>query len=121
MADYDKPLPRPELPDLPSRFGTRRDPEMQVPYTDRPPHKSLAQPATFSQASNPELRGRIESHAAPGINSLTAVGDCLTPGLVSEAVFSAHEAARGLDALDVSDLPFRVEQVPASFEPAPHR
>ena len=65
-----------------------------------------------------DLREHRESGEASAIKSLTAVGDCLTPGLVSEAVFSAHEAAHNLDASDISDLPFRVEQVPVSFEPA---
>ena len=47
------------------------------------------------------------------IRSLTAVGDCRVPGLISEAVFSGHLAARSLDEADPGDLPFRVEQVPA--------
>lgn len=64
-----------------------------------------------------DLRKRCESGEATGIKSLTPVGDCLTPGLLSEAVFSGHKAARDLDAADISDLPFRVEQVPVSFEP----
>jgi dimethylamine/trimethylamine dehydrogenase len=49
--------------------------------------------------------------------SITTVGDCRTPGLIAEAVFSGHSAARNLDAEDDGGLPFRVEQVPASFEP----
>ena len=46
-----------------------------------------------------------------------AIGDCHAPGLLSEAVFSGHEAARLLDGPDVTDLPFRIEQVPASWDP----
>jgi len=49
--------------------------------------------------------------------TLTAIGDCHTPRLLSEAVFSGHEAGRGLDGPDTTDLPFRVEQVPADFDP----
>ena len=64
-----------------------------------------------------ELKALEESGDAPGVKSLAAVGDCLTPGLVAEAVFSAHRAAFELDGPDVTDLPFRVEQVPAGFEP----
>ena len=55
---------------------------------------------------------------AAGIRSLRAIGDCHAPGLLSEAVFSGHEAARLLDGPDVTDLPFRIEQVPASWDPA---
>jgi dimethylamine/trimethylamine dehydrogenase len=55
--------------------------------------------------------------AAAGIRTLVAVGDCRAPGLLSEAVFAGHEAARALDGPDVSELPFRIEQVPASFVP----
>jgi dimethylamine/trimethylamine dehydrogenase len=49
--------------------------------------------------------------------SIITVGDCRTPGLIAEAVFSGHSAARGLDAEDCEGLPFRIEQIPASFEP----
>ena len=63
------------------------------------------------------LRDDDAALEAAGIRSLKAIGDCFAPGLLAEAVFGGHEAARLLDAPDVSDLPFRVEQVPASFEP----
>ena len=63
------------------------------------------------------LRDDEAALEAAGIRSLKAIGDCLAPGLLAEAVFGGHEAARLLDAPDVSDLPFRIEQVPASFEP----
>jgi dimethylamine/trimethylamine dehydrogenase len=58
-----------------------------------------------------------EALAAAGIRSVRAIGDCLAPALLSEAVFGGHEAARALDGPDVSDQPFRIEQVPATFEP----
>jgi dimethylamine/trimethylamine dehydrogenase len=64
-----------------------------------------------------ELKGDPEALAAAGILSVRAIGDCFAPALLSEAVFGGHEAARALDGPDVSDLPFRVEQVPASFDP----
>ena len=58
-----------------------------------------------------------EATQAAGIRTVRAIGDCFFPALLSEAVFGGHEAARALDGPDVTDLPFRVEQVPASFEP----
>ena len=62
------------------------------------------------------LSASLEEHTSSVIDSVTTVGDCLAPGLVSEAVFSGHKAARDLDTESkLSDLPFRVEQVPASF------
>lgn len=46
-----------------------------------------------------------------GIKSITRIGDCLAPGLVASAVYSAHRYARELDADDISlDVPpFRRE------------
>ena len=63
------------------------------------------------------LRDDRDALDAAGIRSLRAIGDCHAPGLLSEAVFSGHEAARLLDGPDVTDLPFRIEQVPASWDP----
>ena len=59
----------------------------------------------------------LASTAQGAMASINTVGDCRTPGLIAEAVFSGHSAARNLDAEDDGGLPFRVEQVPASFEP----
>jgi dimethylamine/trimethylamine dehydrogenase len=64
-----------------------------------------------------DLVGKPEALTAARILSVRAVGDCFAPAQLSEAVFGGHEAARALDEPDVTDLPFRVEQVPASFEP----
>ncbi len=64
-----------------------------------------------------DLVGDEDANAKAGIKSVRAVGDCLAPALLSEAVFGGHEAARALDGPDVADQPFRIEQVPASFEP----
>lgn len=66
---------------------------------------------TANDALLNELRDRRASGDAHGIESLTPIGDCLSPGLIAEAVFSAHLAARQLDAEDIGDLPFRVEQI----------
>ena len=41
---------------------------------------------------------------------ITAIGDCAMPGLLAEAVFSGHAAARALDNQEDVDQPFRIEQ-----------
>jgi dimethylamine/trimethylamine dehydrogenase len=64
-----------------------------------------------------DLVGDQAALAAAGIQSVRAIGDCLVPAQLSEAVFGGHEAARALDGPDVKDQPYRIEQVPASFEP----
>ena len=64
-----------------------------------------------------ELVGDQAALTAAGILSVRAIGDCFAPAQLSEAVFSGHQAARALDGPDVTDQPFRVEQVPATFEP----
>ena len=86
-------------------------------------HRDAASVALVTARSSDDalvnaLRARVESGAAGDIRSLTAVGDCLAPGLIAEAVFSGHRAAHELDGPYVAHLPFRVEQVPAAFEPA---
>ena len=62
-----------------------------------------------------DLGKALGNDGAGAIRSLVAVGDCHAPGLLSEAVFSGHLAARSLDETGSGDLPFRVEQVPADF------
>ncbi len=97
--------------ELAGMFGEpafHRDAASVVLVTGRCPDDELAN----------ALRARVDSGAAGDIRSLRAVGDCLAPGLIAEAVFSGHRAARALDAPDVADLPFRVEQVPTTPEPA---
>ena len=64
-----------------------------------------------------DLVGDQAALEAAGIQSVRAIGDCLVPAQLSEAVFGGHEAARALDGPDVKDQPYRIEQVPASFEP----
>ena len=61
-----------------------------------------------------DLKARMAEGRAGRNSSLRAVGDCLTPGLVSEAVFAGHAAARSLDGAD-HDIPFRIEQMPAVY------
>ena len=64
-----------------------------------------------------ELADDAERLQTAGIRTLTRIGDCLAPGLIAEAVFAGHDWARGLDGPEKPMLPFRVEQVPADFEP----
>ena len=63
------------------------------------------------------LEGRLENGEGGPAWTLAAIGDCRIPGLASEAVFAGHKAARELDRPEDVDNPFRVEQVPASFDP----
>jgi len=64
-----------------------------------------------------ELAADGEALKAAGIRTLARIGDCLAPGLIAEAVFAGHEWARGLDGPQKPMVPFRIEQVPADFEP----
>ena len=98
--------------------------ELTGTHGEQPFHRDAASVVlvtmrTANDALVNELRNRRASGDAHGIESLTPIGDCLSPGLIAEAVFSAHCAARELDAGDIGDPPFRVEQIPASFEPPP--
>jgi hypothetical protein len=63
------------------------------------------------------LRDDPRAFRDAGILSLRAAGDCLAPALLSEAVYGGHGAARALDGPDTTDMPFRIEQVPADFDP----
>jgi dimethylamine/trimethylamine dehydrogenase len=49
--------------------------------------------------------------AAAGINSVTRIGDCLSPGLIAAAVHSGHRYAREVDAPPPGDVPFRMERI----------
>lgn len=79
-----------------------------VLVTMRKPHDTLSR----------QLNAHIEKCPETGIKSISTIGDCLAPGLIAEAVFSGHKAARDIDEPYKGDMPFRVEQVPAGFEPA---
>jgi len=57
-----------------------------------------------------ELQAQRDASALPGLRSLSVVGDAHAPGLLAEAIFTGHAAARGLDAPDDRDAPFRIEQ-----------
>ena len=49
---------------------------------------------------------------AAGIASLTAIGDCLAPGLVAAAVYGGHKYARQLDIeVPLDEAPFLRENV----------
>lgn len=89
--------------------GQRRELPMAttVLVTMRTPNDQLLQ----------ELKRAKEEGRLTALSSVTGIGDCVAPGLVSEAVFSGHEAARNLDCGDVPDLRFKVEQVPADYDP----
>jgi len=82
-----------------------RDAATVVMVTMRQPNDALDQALT----SLSELGG------AGAVKSITAVGDCLAPGLLAEAIFSGHKAVQEIDvAVEPSDRSFRVEQVRAS-------
>jgi dimethylamine/trimethylamine dehydrogenase len=48
---------------------------------------------------------------AAGVNSVTRIGDCLSPGLIAAAVHGGHRYARELDAPPAGDVPFRMEHI----------
>ena len=97
--------------------------ELAGMFGEPPIHRDAASVVLVTMRSSndtvvKELRSLMESGHASAIKSLNAVGDCLTPGLIADAVFSGHRVARELDGPDVTDLPFRIEQIPAAFEPS---
>lgn len=49
-----------------------------------------------------ELRDDPEALAAAGIESLYAVGDCVAPRLIADAIFDGHRLAREIDSPDPS-------------------
>ncbi|HKE94351.1 MAG TPA: hypothetical protein VKB34_08620, partial [Povalibacter sp.] len=44
---------------------------------------------------------------AAGIESVTAIGDCLAPGLIAHAVYAGHRYAREFDAPCIEGVPFQ--------------
>jgi len=44
---------------------------------------------------------------APGIKSVTRIGDCLAPGFIAHAVYHGHRYARELDAPSQGEVPFK--------------
>jgi dimethylamine/trimethylamine dehydrogenase len=65
--------------------------------TARLPQDELAQ----------SLLSRQAQWADAGIESVTAIGDCLAPGLIAHAVYSGHRHAREFDGAPPEDVPFR--------------
>ena len=64
-----------------------------------------------------DLETKRAAGSAGKLKSLVSIGDCRAPGLLSEAVFTGHEAARLLDEPDRTDAPFRMEQMDTTDEP----
>jgi len=69
-----------------------------VLVSDRLPNDSLY------QALKPAL-------VAGTLSSLTLIGDALAPGIIAQAVFSGHYAARQFDEMPAPDPPFKIERV----------
>ncbi len=84
-----------------------------VPVTMRHPNDSLCR----------ELQECSADWEARGVKSVTAIGDCLVPGLLAAAVYSGHRYARELDSIVPLDQPpFHREVVELSDNwPAPWR
>jgi dimethylamine/trimethylamine dehydrogenase len=90
--------------------------ELACTYTDRRrilPARSLVVvasrlPVTDLYDSLVADRGAL---AAAGIDSVTRIGDCLSPGLIAAAVHGGHRYARELDEALAGDVPFRMEHI----------
>jgi dimethylamine/trimethylamine dehydrogenase len=90
--------------------------ELACTYTDRRrilPARSLI--VVASRLPVTDLHDALVSDpaalAAAGINSVTRIGDCLSPGLIAAAVHSGHRYAREVDAPPPGDVPFRMERI----------
>ena len=57
-----------------------------------------------------DLQAICDAGRMPNLRSLSVIGDAHAPGLLAEAVFTGHAAARALDGPDPRDTPFRIEQ-----------
>jgi dimethylamine/trimethylamine dehydrogenase len=79
---------------------SRRAAASLVMVTARTPNDEIYQALTADPAA-------LQS---AGVQSVTRIGDCLAPGPIIAAVFSGHAFARGLDAPDLGDVPFRRER-----------
>jgi dimethylamine/trimethylamine dehydrogenase len=66
--------------------------------------------AITARLPNDELQSSLESREHEwldaGIESVTAIGDCLAPGLIVHAVYSGHRYAQELDASPAGEVPF---------------
>jgi dimethylamine/trimethylamine dehydrogenase len=56
-----------------------------------------------------ELRSDPDGMANAGMSSVRSIGDCRAPGTIAHAVYSGHECARTIDAVDTVQ-PFAVER-----------
>ena len=65
--------------------------------TARLPHDELEQALLRRE---PEWRDA-------GVESVTAIGDCLAPGLIAHAVYAGHRYAQELDAATEGEVRFR--------------
>jgi dimethylamine/trimethylamine dehydrogenase len=66
--------------------------------------------AITARLPNDELQGALTSREQEwpdaGIESVTAIGDCLAPGLIAHAVYSGHRYAQELGAPRSGEVPF---------------
>jgi dimethylamine/trimethylamine dehydrogenase len=66
--------------------------------------------AITARLPNDELQSSLESREHEwldaGVESVTAIGDCLAPGLIVHAVYSGHRYAQELDASPAGEVPF---------------
>ncbi|HEY6645066.1 FAD-dependent oxidoreductase [Povalibacter sp.] len=53
------------------------------------------------------LLSRQSQWADAGIEGVTAIGDCLAPGLIAHAVYAGHRYAQEFDGPAIEDVPFR--------------
>ncbi|MGH8175880.1 MAG: FAD-dependent oxidoreductase [Steroidobacter sp.] len=71
-----------------------------VTITARLPHDELLQ----------SLLAREHEWRDAGVTAVTAIGDCLAPGLIAHAVYSGHRYAQEFDAPVAEQVPFRRRQ-----------
>lgn len=73
------------------------DCDAMLTITARLPNDSLYQ----------ALQGRTGEWQAAGIESVTAIGDCLAPGLIAHAVYAGHRFAQELESTHAGEVRFR--------------
>ncbi len=85
-------------------------------YTGRTSRRAAASLVMVTaRIPNDELYHALKTDAlaAAGVKSVTRIGDCLAPGTIAAAVFSAHRFARELDCPHPGDVPFKRERAAA--------
>lgn len=65
------------------------------------------------------LKAAPDELAAAGVKTLTAIGDCLAPGLIVDAVYAGHRFAREFQSPDGGDLRYRRERIVLNKETSP--